>query len=76
MYFKYKVKWFDTDENETITETGLIYTVQEDDYARACEKIMESFDNIEFVSLVPFAPDGCLEVSEKALEAIKENVIW
>lgn len=76
MFFRYKVKWFDDDDNETKTETGILYTAEEDDYAEACMKITDAFYNIEMLTLIPFAPDGCLEVSEKALNEIKENVIW
>ena len=40
------------------------------------ERILEDFDGIESVFLEVFAPDGCLDVSEQALNAIQENVLW
>ena len=37
---------------------------------------IEDFGGIESVFLEAFAPDGCLEVSAEALDAIQENVLW
>lgn len=76
MYFRYKVNWnFD---NKPRDETGLVYSDNKVDegYTDAMEKICQYFDSINKVELEAFAPDDCLEVSEEALNAIQENVLW
>lgn len=78
MYFRYKVVW--NVSGKLRTDTGLVYVDPDppDDtkFGRAMERILEDFDGIESVFLEAFAPDGCLEVSEEALNAIQEHVIW
>lgn len=78
MYFRYRVKWqYDAEEKD---ETGLVYvnaeSYSDEGYCKAMDKICEYFDQINKVELEVFAPDGCLEVSAEALDAIQENVIW
>ena len=76
MYFRYKVNWnFD---NKPRDETGLVYSDNKVDegYTDAMEKICQYFDSINKVEIEAFAPDGCLDVSEQALNAIQENVLW
>ena len=76
MYFRYKVNWNFNDK--IITDTGLIYTDEEGDsgFSRAMNKVVQSFDEIDSVSLSLFAPNDCLDVSSKALDEIAEHVIW
>lgn len=79
MYLKYKVVWHVS--GKLRTDTGLVYvnTNEDDDdekFAMALRKVIKEFDEIESVSLDVFAPDGCLEVSEEALNAMQENVMW
>ena len=79
MYLKYKVVWHVS--GKLRTDTGLVYvnTNTDDDdekFAMAMRKILKEFDEIESVSLDIFAPDGCIEVSEEALNAMQENITW
>lgn len=78
MYFRYKVVW--NINSKLRTDTGLIYVDPDppDDtkFDFAMKKILEDFDGIESISLEVFAPDGCLDVSEEALNAIQEHVMW
>jgi len=78
MYLRYKVAWHMS--GKVRTDTGLVYVNgdEKDDekFALAMRKILKEFDEIESVFLDVFAPDGCLEVSEEALNAMQENVMW
>ena len=78
MYFRYKVIW--NMDNKLHTDTGLVYVdpnpPDDTKFGRAMKRILEDFDGIESVFLEVFAPDGCLDVSEQALNAIQENVLW
>lgn len=76
MYFRYKVNW--NMDNKPRDETGLVWANDKvnEGYTDAMEKICEYFDSINKVELEVFAPDGCLDVSEQALNAIQENVLW
>lgn len=78
MYFRYKVIW--NMDNKLHTDTGLVYVdpnpPDDTKFDLAMKKILEDFDGIESIFLEAFAPDGCLEVSEEALNAIQEHVMW
>ena len=76
MYFRYKVNWNYDDRPRD--ETGLVYADDKvnEGYTDAMEKICQYFDSINKVELEAFSPDDCLEVSEQALNAIQENVLW